>query len=607
MSGSGGIAGFLNAGGPQLPAGAADWLASALEHRSAPIAAGQAFVRTAGRGALAVSAQRGGPSCIAVSEGLIVVAHARLDDCAAARIIADAPCPRREAARLIAAAYRRWGADCVEFLEGEYAFAVLDGAAGRLFCARDPVGTRPLCYCEGDGRTAFASDVRGLLCDPAIRPTPARSAVAAFLDGDLSDPQGTVYDGIRRLPPGCTLDVRNGVARVARFHDFAEVPPAPPASDGEHLEAFRHAFVSAVRNRMPTDGPVALSLSGGLDSSAIACVASRQRRAPDQTLIAVSRVFPNHPAIDERRYIDAVLAAGAFESVLVVEDPTAGVARIAALVEHFRQPFDAPGMPFNAVVLDVARSRGVGMLLCGHGGDETVSHGTHHITDLVRSGQTRRLLAEAPGLVLNMGLSPRTVMRLVGRSLRHPRRAVPADGQQRLAHLQGYEVGRRAHALETLDLLATAYDVEVRFPMMDRRLMELCLSLPGHLKARHGWTRCVVRRGLDGELPPRVQWRTDKADFTDFIVDGLRATAPAIIGLLRRNAERLHEHVDPHVAINQCEILRGGGRIKGTDLFGLMRVTALAHWLEQRERWESRPTPAIAQADRKDIGHEFPV
>lgn len=610
-----GIAGFRHAGHSSVPADAAPadarpWLGAALAHRGV----GPALIGTAGRGALAAAGHGGDPggglgdrARIAMSDGVVVVADARLDDCAAARALAGAPCPRREAAQLIALAYRRWGADCVRFLDGDYAFAVLDTAAGRLFCARDPVGVKPLCFHEADGRLAFASDVRGLLCHPAIRPEPDPDAVAAFLDGDLSDPQGTFYRGIRRLPPGCTLDARNGTLRVARFHYFADTPTAAPASDAEHLEAFREAFTASVRNRMPPDGPVGLSLSGGLDSSAVACEAPRHRQATGQALIAVSRIFPNHPAIDERRYINAVLATGAFESVLVAEEPAAGMARIPALVRHFRQPFDAPGMPFNAVVLDVARSRGAGVLLCGHGGDETISYGTQHITDLVRSGQTRRLLADAPGLVMNMGLRPRTVMRILGNSLRYPRRGVPPDGQQRLAHLQGYAVGRRAHALETLDLVASAYGVEFRFPMMDRRLMELCLSLPGHMKTRRGWTRYLLRRGLDGGLPPRVQWRTGKADFTEFIVDGLRATAPGTIDLLRRNADELREHTDPRLAISQCEILRGGGWIKGTDLFGLMRTMALAHWLDQRPSWQALPPTAVGQPVRKDMDHDIPV
>jgi asparagine synthase (glutamine-hydrolysing) len=260
------------------------------------------------------------------------------------------------------------GTDSIAWLRGMFAFACWDPGRRHLSLARDPLGIKPLYVARngaegGSWSVAFASELRallasGLLGTPRLRP----EAVASVIwNGFVVGPE-TAVEGIELLPPGRLVEL-NGRGQERRSHDFWTVPPP---SNGTPIdeEELAHVFEEGVRLHLMSDVPLAVFLSGGIDSSAVANVATRAARAPVHTFTL------------------------AFEDPELNEGPTAG--RIAKaigtehreimltegqFVEHLESALDSLDQPtfdgLNSYYMSRAiREAGFTVALVGTGGDE---------------------------------------------------------------------------------------------------------------------------------------------------------------------------------------------------------------------------------------------
>src|SRR2546427_256925 len=242
---------------------------------------------------------------------LVLVADARIDNRGELCSLLPAPSDATDA-ELILAAYERWGEHCPEHLLGDFAFAMWDGRTQRLFCARDHFGVKPLYYHHRPSRLfAFASEIKGLLALPDVPRRLNETRVADYLVPLLEDKVITFYEEIVRLPPAHRMVVSRDGVLIEQYWALDPEREIRMKSDAEYAEAFREIFTEAVRCRLRSAFPVGSMLSGGLDSSSIACVA-RELLAEDGggKLHTFSAIFPDVPECDEREYIDAVVAGG---------------------------------------------------------------------------------------------------------------------------------------------------------------------------------------------------------------------------------------------------------------------------------------------------------
>jgi asparagine synthase (glutamine-hydrolysing) len=175
-------------------------------------------------------------------------------------------------------AYEAWGEDCLQRLNGMFAFAVWDGGRRELFLARDRYGVKPLYYYHRAQLFLFASEIKALLTHPAVRASVCPAALSEYFtfQNVLSDL--TLFEGVRLLPPGCSLRVRASSVpplQQRRYWDFSFRTAGFPSSASEAAEQLHHLFEQAVTRQLVADVPVGSYLSGGLDSGAITAVASR--------------------------------------------------------------------------------------------------------------------------------------------------------------------------------------------------------------------------------------------------------------------------------------------------------------------------------------------
>ncbi len=459
-------------------------------------------------------------------------------------------------AELVLQSYALWGDGCASRIIGDFAFAIWDRRRRRLFCARDPLGIRPFYYCAHGQTFMWGSELRQLLDNLPLGPEPNEGVVGEYLSSRLVDLEETLYRGILRLAPGHVLIVEDGRVRTARYFDVDPRREIRYRSDDEYAEHFVEIFREAVHCRLRSVTPVAVFLSGGLDSSSIVGVAARLARdghAPERGFEAYSLDFTQADA-DERGWVDDV--ARMWE--LPVRHVRADDAVSPSLAEQVADLRDFPDLPNThpwGLLLAEAHRRGARTALWGYGGDEWLTGDTAHCADLLRRVRlvalARRVRDDIRSLNLLGGppvgladairwcvmpLAPRPAKRLVRRfrSWDVPDWIAPDFArrvglQERLArdvatprfptfaqraiHRQ-LQSGWSAAEYEMVDRFETRRSMESRFPFNDRRLIEFALALPEEQRWRGTETKFILRRAGADLLPSSVARRTSKGDFT---------------------------------------------------------------------------------------------
>lgn len=180
--------------------------------------------------------------------------------------------------------YEEYGDDCVTRLAGMFAFAIWDLRTRRLFAARDRLGIKPFYYLFDRGLFLFASEIKAILAYPGVRREFATGNLAEYLAFGYVSGEETMFSGIHRLGAGHTLELREGgVPRIRRYWDLPEYPQSASGSHRSYVSAYRELLEASVSSHLMSDVPLGVFLSGGLDSSAVAALATKIRGGPVQT------------------------------------------------------------------------------------------------------------------------------------------------------------------------------------------------------------------------------------------------------------------------------------------------------------------------------------
>jgi asparagine synthase (glutamine-hydrolysing) len=302
--------------------------------------------------------------------------------------------------QLILSAYEKWGEACTERLLGDFSFAIWDGRQHQVFCARDPMGVKPFYYYHAASTFIFASEIKAILCLQDVPRTLNEVKVADFLVPIFKDQRSSYYKDILRLPPAHSMTIGHAGVQLRSYWRLDPSRELRLGADEEYVEAFRELFTEAVRCRLRSAFPVGSTLSGGLDSSSIACTAGKLLAAHGQPrLHTFSAIFPSmaeeDPRIDERPYIETVLALGNFAPHYVHADRCKPLADVTW---HKDEAWPAPSLYMGRAIFRTAHEHGVRVLLSGFDGDVVVSYGYEHLDELARAGKWADFAREAHAL-----------------------------------------------------------------------------------------------------------------------------------------------------------------------------------------------------------------
>ena len=477
---------------------------------------------------------------------------------------------------LLLAAYRRWGADVAQRLRGDWWFALWDGEQRHLLLARDATGSTPVFYCPLGKRLAFSDSVVSLLRVKGMAPQVCEQRVVSLLlRWVYADPSQTEYEGVLQLLSGHCLTWNEHGLSVRRYWSPQDLVPVRLATNADYVAGFLELYRRAVAARTGEGRRVGCMLSAGLDSGSVTALAARELARRGERLQAFT-----HRPLAEVRSLE-------HPSHLVDEWPLAqAVARQAGSVEHVEidsahvNPLQAiwmslertglmylagPIAPWLHVLHQTARQAGIDTLLNGQFGNFVVSWEGRpsSIWPLVRQGrwsQARTVL---------LGQRPNTLPMLLRALAGRLKRACIPARQPRVSRLatvlqpslaaawqdalesqippfslrspevfRDFMMPRLTGGTVASDLLAASYGLQAYDPTNDQQLLEYCLALPSEQFSDGVHDRWLMRRGMQGLLPPQVQCNVRRglqpADCS-FRLLAHRGDVEAVLALMQRS------------------------------------------------------------------------
>ncbi len=444
---------------------------------------------------------------------------------------------------VLLAAYAEWGPSCVNHFNGMWAFAIYDRTCGHLFCSRDRFGKKPFYFMRNRDCFAFGSEIKQLL--PLMSKRRANEhALLKFIMGVQSEGlEQSFFEGVRKLPGGhnLILDIRNGDMRIERYYELKIDRTLNGIDDIEAVDRFSAALTDSVRLRLRADVQVATCLSGGLDSSSVATLASSIYREYAQRPFAAITASSEQQGNDESHFAEQVVKHNDMVWHKVKPSYENFADALPAIVEAQEEPFPSASIAMQYFVMQTAREKGIPVLLDGQGGDETLLgyeryFAAHYLSEAKTHGWLSSLAAMRASSVNNSAMSARRVLeyfiyfnssrvRWSNYRRRHSYlRSLPemfdevrlyADAAGDIHDLQKLEIERTnlPALLRYEDKNSMSHSIETRLPFLDYRLVELALSLPGSSKISEGWTKHVLRKSMVGKMPDSIVWRRNKLGF----------------------------------------------------------------------------------------------
>jgi asparagine synthase (glutamine-hydrolysing) len=456
---------------------------------------------------------------------------------------------------VILRAYRQWGESCLERLRGMFSFALWDEETQTLFAARDRFGIKPFYYTVVDGVLYFASEPKALL--------PFLPKIETDLDG-LADyltfqfplAGKTLFSGVHELLPGHFLRVRNGTIETQRYWEVYFEPDFDHTGDF-YERRVQELLADSISFHLRADVPIGSYLSGGLDSSIVASLASTTH---GPGMMGFTGRF-GMPGFDESRYARSVAEDRGFELHEVEIGPDDFVERIGEVIYHLDYPVAGPGSFPQFMVSELA-ARHRKVVLGGQGGDEIFGgyvryliayfeqcikgaiEGTMHSGNFVvtyesiipnlqtlreykpllrefwRDGLFEdidaryfRLIDRAPGLADEIdwaqldGYSPFETFKQIfhGDNVRK---------ESYFDSMTHFDFKTLLPALlQVEDRVSMAHGLESRVPLLDHPLVELAATMPADVKFKDGQLKHVLKTAFDQVLPEPVRNRRDKMGF----------------------------------------------------------------------------------------------
>ncbi|ARV58398.1 asparagine synthase (glutamine-hydrolyzing) [Nostocales cyanobacterium HT-58-2] len=313
---------------------------------------------------------------------------------------------------LILAAYEKWGEQCSQHLLGDFAFAIWDKRKQSLFCARDHFGIKPFYYYyQADNIFVFASEIKGLLCLQQVPRQLNEVRIADYLALMMEDKVITIYQDILRLPPAHSMVVSQSGVRSWSYWSLDLHHEIQLDSDEAYAEEFRKIFTEAVNCRLRSAFPIVSHLSGGLDSSAVTCVARDLLTQDGTELHTISSIFDKITECDERPYINVVLKQGGFIPHYVHGDESGPLSNLDEIFQYEDEALIGPSHFYPWQLNRAVKELGLRISLDGFDGDTTVSHGIMRLTELARQGDWEFFILETKAVAQNFDIPPHTLFR----------------------------------------------------------------------------------------------------------------------------------------------------------------------------------------------------
>ncbi|HDY90470.1 MAG TPA: asparagine synthase (glutamine-hydrolyzing) [bacterium] len=446
-------------------------------------------------------------------------------------------------------AYEEHGTDCVNFLEGMFAFAIWDATKGRLFLARDKMGIKPLYYLEMPNRFVFASELKVLLQAGLVEWQIDINALMEFLTFEFIPAPKTILTGVKKLPPGYRLVIDGKSSRCERY--WTPVFEIKNRREDEWIEIIQNTLLEATRSHLVSDVPIGVLLSGGMDSSSILVLAHKLGHRQIKTF---SLGF-DEKGMSELEFARVMAQECGTEHHEMVVSAQTMQDMLPDLWRHMDEPLaDASAIP--TFLVSKLASNEVKVVLSGDGGDELfggyktyqaykiarwynrmprsmrklAAIGVNHIPS---SSDQQSLIFKLKKFIRGVEFEPEFAntiwwgaylpeesKQLLSEDISH---AVDGhtgyepidlylkdidgmDGLNRIFYLD-LKLYLQDNLLVKVDRMSMAHSLEVRVPFLDTKVVEMACQLPENFKIKGMKTKYILRRAMAPILPEIIRKR----------------------------------------------------------------------------------------------------
>jgi asparagine synthase (glutamine-hydrolysing) len=459
--------------------------------------------------------------------------------------------------------YEQWGIDgLLARLDGDFAFGLWDGKSASLFLARDQIGVKPVYFSDRSGQLIFASEIKAILKHPDCPRSLDLDAMQNYLTFLTTPAPSTMFEGVRKLPPGHYLSVSMaGEPRVHRYWDALPGQSNCPKTDlnGDEkycISAVRSRLVTAVSKRMMSDVPMGVLLSGGIDSSANVALMSETSTQPVRTFTVGFDGDSEYNEFEHSRFVSRHFRTEHHEVSI-------NKGHMEGYLDQLVRTQDEPLADWVCIPLyfvsKLARERGVKVVQVGEGADEEFSGYGHYLKYAAMYGRLWRPFQSMPSFIkgvtarvaaaaarnnpefervsdflaraaeggemfwggsviywdnykrMLMTRSAGNRLHFEGRSggvvdsilSAYPTNPDPRDFLNRMIYLE-FKLRLPELLLMRVDKITMSNSIEARVPFLDKALVELAMDIPAALKIKNGISKYILKKAVQGMIPDSV-------------------------------------------------------------------------------------------------------
>jgi asparagine synthase (glutamine-hydrolysing) len=440
-------------------------------------------------------------------------------------------------------AYAAWGEGCSQRFNGMWSFAIYDVAMKKIFCSRDHFGIKPFYYSQTNKAFVIGSEIRQLL--PFLDSNNVNEKVLTeFIFSNVTEPvEDTFFASVKKLPGAHNLvyDLNTGDFTIYQYYSLDRQGDLEHLSTDEAAALYGQSLKRSIELRLRSDVPVGTCLSGGLDSSSLATLASRdytkKRAEKFRAITAISEDITN----DESSFAKIIVEQEDLNWLKVKPDYDAFINALPEVVRAQEEPFSDCSIIMQYFVMRTAKENNIKVLLDGQGGDETLLgyeryYSTYLIALYKNKGLIYMLKAAWSSARNNTKMRPLNLVNYFIYFMSARLRYFNYKKRNNfLRKIPKFPAGVRFHDNNNYDIFEMQkrelieynlpallkfedknsmwHSIEARLPFLDPNTARLGLSLPEEVKIHKGWTKFVLRLFMDDKMTDSITWRKNKIGF----------------------------------------------------------------------------------------------
>ncbi|VAW12764.1 Asparagine synthetase [glutamine-hydrolyzing] [hydrothermal vent metagenome] len=457
--------------------------------------------------------------------------------------------------------FEEYGDQCVQRFNGMWAFAIYDFKKERLFCSRDRLGVKPFYYSVVGNELFFSSELKAIHAATGQTKANLQRVYQYLAYGYRMNDEETFFENCSELQPGTNLIIKNGKISTEKYWTLTKNMYAFNDNPDYHTE-YEELFKSAVKLRYRSDVPVALLLSGGLDSTAIARVTDDLIESGELPPTDIHAFIASFPGFEDdeteiaREFIKTCKHIKLHEIRMDEQSISEGFEELIYGLDH-------PLFSFNTIVhnriMKECKKRKIKVVINGQGADEAIAGYVRYISGVVlvdKFFSKGDFTKELKALNKNNGFSNKFLVSQMFKAMLNPSKAayLRARYQEKILSFLNkdfvssidkklktdYKFSCNGQNLENYlldkinnqglnmilhyeDVSSMNQSIEIRSPFMDYRLMEFSFSIPSKLKFNNGITKVILRETIGKSLPDSITKNRKKigfsTPFTDFLTE----------------------------------------------------------------------------------------